>query len=193
MFRKIKLLTLIAALAVFAFPWLEVRCSGTPLGTQSGIQMMHGGGRAVDPLELRANAGTESIRVGAAPLVIIAFVAVAFAGLVALKAFLRSSVQADRLVIVLSTLALIMLLVQALTDPPVKRELDASVGGSLTEVFAGGFGELEGELREQSAVRVRMLPAFYLELALLAVPLLGFANFWLDRSRREAGEVRGDL
>ena len=40
---KINLLSLIAAAALFALPWIEIQCSQQPLAVQTGFETVYGG------------------------------------------------------------------------------------------------------------------------------------------------------
>lgn len=63
MFKKIKFGSTLAALIIFAFPWVEMQCSGRVMVTQSGFQVIHGSGSVSEEMEAMEGdpSSTESV------------------------------------------------------------------------------------------------------------------------------------
>ena len=82
MFKKVKLGSSLAALIIFAFPWVDIKCTGISVATQSGLQVVGGGATASKGMEAmgsdssikKAQSANESL--GFAPLVALALIAV---------------------------------------------------------------------------------------------------------------------
>ena len=199
--KKVRLGSVLAALVMFAFPWLDIQCSGKSLATQTGFQVIIGDG-SPDP-QLEALASDEDKKelsrdesIGDANdlttkqligdlwdhfwdrgslLVALALIAIIGAFGFSFIAVFRDSERTERLTSVLSASALLLLLVQLLIGFPVKRNLEEhlSKNSSDSQTDDGGFGSEMGEvLGAMVNIQVNKTPAFYLELLALGIPTL---------------------
>ena len=129
MLKKIKLGSSLAALILFAFPWLDLQCSEKSLATQSGLQVIYGGGSPSEELEAmgdhnaRSEAANSSESMGLAPLVGLAFIAVIGAVAFSTLSLFRGSERADLFASILPAAALLLLLAQLMTGFPAKKKI----------------------------------------------------------------------
>ena len=140
--------TLVAALILFFVPWLEVRCSGTPLLTQTGIQTVTNDASPAGPLKDEpgltkskktqstegelGNRSEQSYFVGAALLLAVGALGAAFG-------------RGGRLSGVLAAAALACLAAQAIMGFPVQKALSKAkveTGNTLTGPIPGSLSRV---------------------------------------------------
>lgn len=198
MFKKIKLGSTLAALIIFAFPWVEMQCSGRVMVTQSGFQVIHGDGSVSeemeamegDPSSTESGSGEKSL--GSAPLVALALIAVIGAVVFAFIALFRGSERADMLSSVLPAAALLLLVIQLMVGFPAKKNLMKNMSEGTSEEQGGGneFGTAMDESMAATTaammmnIRVKATPAFYLELLALGIPTLLLVNGFIDKHKK---------
>ena len=183
MLKKLKFGSSLAALILFALPWLDIQCSEKSLGTQSGVQIIYGGGSPAEGMESSESDSKNSME--KAPLVGLAFLAVIGAVLFSGIALFFGGKGAEILSSALPAAALILLLVQMKIGFPVQNEIEKSMAESRQ---AGGddssaFGSAMGAAVMMN-FRVKTLPVFYFELLALGIPTLLFANGLIDRLKK---------
>lgn len=174
MFKKIKLGSALAALIIFAFPWIDIQCSEKSMATQSGFQMIYGGGSASE--EMRALGGDASSNkpadsnnsTGFDPLVALALIAVIAAVAFSFIDVFRGGERADMLSSVLPAAALLLLVIQLMIGFPAKKQMieAMSEGTSETQVDEDEFGAAMGKSMATAMmmnIRVKITPAFYLD------------------------------
>ena len=200
MFNKIKLGSSLAALIIFAFPWVDIQCSEKSMATQSGLQVIYGGGSASE--EMEAMGGDSSSdespssdeSVGFAPLVALALIAVVGAVAFAFIAVIRGGERADMLASILPATALLLLLIQLMVGFPAKKKVIEAMTEGTSEAQAGDddFGAAMGESMAAAMmmnIRVKISPAFYLELLALGIPTLLLANGLIDKYKEGEQDV----
>lgn len=190
MFKKIKLGSALAALVIFAFPWVDIQCSEKSMATQSGFQVISGGGSVSE--EMKAMGGdsssSESLNsdesMGFAPLVALALTAVIGAVVFSFIAVFRGDGRADMLSSVLPAAALLLLLMQLMMGFPAKKQMIDSLSESSSEAQVGDdeFGAMTAAMVMN--IRVKTTPAFYLELIALGIPTLLLANGLIDKYKK---------
>jgi hypothetical protein len=197
MFKKIKLGSTLAALIIFAFPWVEMQCSERVMVTQSGFQVIHGDGSVSEEMEAMEgdSSSKESVSsdksLGFAPLVALALIAVIGALVFSFIAVFRGSERADMLSSVLPAAALLLLVTQLMVGFPAKKNLMKTMSEGTSEEQAGGneFGTAMDESMAATAammmnIRVKATPAFYLELLALGIPTLLLVNGLIDKYKK---------
>ena len=197
MFKKIKLGSTLAALIIFAFPWVEMQCSERVMVTQSGFQVIHGDGSVSEEMEAMEgdSSSKESVSsdksLGFAPLVALALIAVIGALVFSFIAVFRGSERADMLSSVLPAAALLLLVIQLMVGFPAKKNLMKNMSEGTSEEQGGG-NEFETAMDESMAattaammmnIRVKATPAFYLELLALGIPTLLLVNGFIDKHK----------
>ncbi len=194
MLKKLKFGSSLAALVLFAFPWVDIQCSEKSMATQTGLQVIYGSG---SPTEEMKDAGEESgpgsdESMGFAPLVALALVAVVGAVAFSAVSLFSGGTRAGMLASVLPAVALVLLLVQLMIGFPVKRQIIESMSEAPgeSEVSDDGFGAAMGEsiaAAMMAQFRVRVTPAFDLELVALGFPTLLLVNALIDKYKKEEG------
>jgi len=181
MIKKLRLGTSIAALILFALPWIDVRCSDQSMFTQSGFQTIYGGASLSEGMKGLANDGAsdsdEVESLGAAPLVALALLAVIGAAAFSAVALFRGGESARMLSTSLPAVALGLLLLQLMVGFPAKK--------TITSQMSEGQSEMDRAAAMMMNIQVKTLPAFYFQLLLLAVPTAMLANGLIDRHRKK--------
>ena len=200
MFKKLKLGSSLAALILFAFPWLDIQCSEKSVMTQSGLQIVYGGGSASEEMrsskrDPEAGASTDSgDPVGNAPLVGLALLAVAGAVLFSLVALFQGGKFAGSISSILPAVALSLLLGQLMVGFPVKNKIANAMSEAGSQSAAtvddpmASLGASMGSAMGAAMMmnfKVRITPAFYLELLALGIPTLLLANGFIDKHKKE--------
>ncbi len=194
MIAKLNIVTTLAAIVLFLFPWLDVRCSGRTMVTQTGLQTVYGGvseskelkelsAAPPDANQKREKGSTKAgILTGIALAATLAGCAFAFTAFIHGKRSLRPPA--------LCAIALLCLVIQSMMDFPIRRDLAEQMSNPPPQAGAGDpFGRMGQEMGKAvlAQIQVRYLPAFYLELLALGIPTLLLANGLLDRlKKREA-------
>ncbi len=186
---RIRLTSLVGALLLFIFPWIDIQCSAQTVATQNGLQTVIGDYTISNQLNVLGQEigkgglyGSRSL--GVAPLVGVALVALigalCFAGLALYDPGERSGVWA----VVLSGVALLCLVVQMLAGFPIGNSIadkDAENHQISLENWSSEMLKMSDraeEMEEQvvepvsGIFRAKTTVVFYLELLLLSVPLL---------------------
>jgi len=196
MLQKINILTLFSALALFFLPWLDLRCSGKSLYTQTGFQTVCGASTPAPEMKAQleqmralssksASPMPESMGIsllsGGALLAIACGLIFSF---VSLRDGRRSLAPG-----LLAAIALVLLVTQMMIEFPAKGVLEKSLlapAGERTrnDPSAGGDAALAA-----ATMRVEVIyqHALYIELALLGIPTLILVNSLLDRLRKNSG------
>lgn len=174
---RINFVALCGAVLLFFLPWTDVRCSGTSIATQSGLQAIYGGasrsnelGGEDGPSRPRPGAnGEESPKddVGVGLIICLAFLLVlggaAAAGLILFKR-MSPPVRPE----VLAGGALVLLLFQVMIGFP----LDRSVSRARQEAAGKGRDAIGMPI----PIASHRVGWFYMELLLLAVPTALYVN-----------------
>ena len=117
MLKKLKLGSSLIALILFAFPWVDIQCSQKSLATQSGFQVIYGGGTPSEEMEAMGDDDSsgdsgddaEKESVGFSPLVGLALLCVIGGLISAIIAIFRGGERADLMASVLPTVALVLI------------------------------------------------------------------------------------
>jgi hypothetical protein len=190
MIGKVNLLTLLSALILFWMPWMDLRCDGRRLATQTGIQSIQGTASAASEITVDGDSpfqepGKPSSFPKAA-LVGGAFVALIVALLMAIRRLL-SKRQVPLLTGLLAGVALVLILIQWATGFPIEHHARES-----SRISPPGYRTLDpsagfnSELAILSLdVKAEPMPAFYFELIALGIPTLigGYSMIGLIRKR----------
>lgn len=200
MINKLNLGSSLAALILFVFPWLDIQCSERSLVTQSGVEVIYGGGSPSEELEQKGgkvktkrNGSEDSIRF--APLVGFALLLVLVAALITLKDTIGGKSLGDTLALVLQALALGVLLVQLLVGFPIERYFSSEREKYSEETQAmadGGAKFTRSVAAGMMNVRVERTTALYLELVVLGIPTLILLNGLIDKRRKAAQSSGGE-
>lgn len=198
MFQKIKFGSSLAALFLFALPWLDIQCSEKSMATQSGFQVIYGGGSPSEEMKALGN-DTEPASdsnsddsLGFSLLIGLAFIAVVAAVVFSYLALFRGSEAADKYSSFLPAVALGLILLQLMIGFPAKKKLIESMseGASKTQHSQSPDDPLSG-LGDSMAsammmnIRVKTAPGFYLELLALGIPTLLLANSLIDKYKKK--------
>ena len=143
MFKKVKLGSSLAALIIFAFPWVDIKCTGISVATQSGFQVVSGGATASKGMEAmgsdssvkKAQSADESL--GFAPLVALALMVVIGSVIFAFISVFQGSERSDRLSSVMAAVALLLLLIQLMVGFPAKKAMIEAMAKENSEVQTG--------------------------------------------------------
>ena len=190
--QKINLVTALAALVLFFLPWIDIQCSGTSMATQSGVQIIYGGGSPSQEMkdmgEKDQDGGSDSESMGYAPLVGLAFLAVIGAVVAAFAAIRSAEPGSGNLPGVLCAVALGLIALQMSLGFPVKKKLgeELSAQGQAEHRAGDPLAEV-GESMAQAMmmqIQVRHLPSLYFMLVALGLPTLILANGLIDRMRK---------
>ena len=191
MLDKLKLGSTFAALFLFALPWVDIQCSQKSMATQSGLQVIYGGGSASE--EMKALGGDSSSNkssksdesMGYAPLVGIALIAVIAAVVFSCLAVFKGDTRAAKISSVLSAIALGLLLLQLSIGFPAKNSiLEAmSKGSSNAQASEDEFANSMASAMMMN-INIKTTPAFYLELFALGIPTLLLANGLIDKHKK---------
>ena len=214
MFKKVKLGSSLAALIIFAFPWVDIKCTGISVATQSGLQVVSGGATASKGMEAmgsdssikKAQSANESL--GFAPLVALALILVIGSVIFGFITVFQGSERSDRLSSGLAALALLLLLIQLMVGFPAKEGMIEAAAKENSEVQAGEddpggemdeFGaemdQLGAEMAESMAaamaanIQVKAATGFYLELLALGIPTFLLVSSLMDKHRKGAQGV----
>ena len=214
MFKKVKLGSSLAALIIFAFPWVDIKCTGISVATQSGFQVVSGGATASKGMEAmgsdssvkKAQSADESL--GFAPLVALALIVVIGSVIFAFISVFQGSERSDRLSSVMAAVALLLLLIQLMVGFPAKKAMIAAMAKENSEVQTGEdetgaemdelgaeMDELGAEMAESMAaamaanIRVKAVTGFYLELLALGIPTFLLVSSLMDKHRKGAQDV----
>ena len=196
LFRKIRVASLLGALALFLMPWVDIQCSGTSLATQSGVQIIYGGSSPSEQMQgmgqgmegqsgatVEMNADSEE-SMGYGPLVGLALLLVIVATIMSFVALKGDGGAADKFAGILPAAALGLLVIQLLIGFPAKREMMQSMkegaqqsenSAAATDPMSASMEDAMGDAMMESVMAnftVEAKPAFYFELVALGIPTL---------------------
>lgn len=196
MIRKLHIGSTLAALFLFFLPWIDLRCSGQSVATQTGMQTIYGGHTQAPgesplsvTLEERRKGSEPGEEMGHAPLVALALIVVVAA---AMASFVLG--QRSQVVGMLCAIALALIALQMMIGFPVKKRLAEQMAQTMT--FPGRLmgpdhqmDETERKMTEDmmETLEIRHLPALYFELILLGVPTLLLASGWIEKMKKRVG------
>jgi hypothetical protein len=162
---KINVVTLCLAILVFFVPWTVVRCNGNDFATQTGIQTIYGGFSLKGDFEAlnKPDANESKDEPGMAPIVAVSFLATIAALGLAIAAMVGRTNLASAST-ALATIALVLILLQAVLGFPMNNAIVEANRKT---------PEQDRALNAMVRVSADRTPWYYLELALLAIPLIG--------------------
>ncbi|MFD0896027.1 hypothetical protein KBB96_08775 [Luteolibacter ambystomatis] len=190
MLRKINLLTLISAIVLFFLPWIDIRCSGQAIATQTGLQTIYGGASPSDQMEAMAKE-TPSRRaqrndddsLGWSPVIAVALLAILAGTVFAFLALRHGDSRHDTSTSLFATLGLILIAIQMAAGFPAGKALSDSMAREANSNNDPMTAGLAGATLMN--FDIRPLPALYLELAVLGIPTLIGINGLLDRLKKQ--------
>jgi hypothetical protein len=198
MFKKIRFSSSLAALFLFALPWLDIQCSEKSMATQSGFQVIYGGGSASEEMKaLGDDTKTKSASkspdsMGISPLVGLALIAVVAAVVFSYLALFRGSEAAEKYSTFLPATALGLILLQLMIGFPAKKKIIESMseGTSKSQKSQSPDDPFSGLGKSMATammmnIRVKTAPAFYLELLALGIPALLLVNSLIDKHKKK--------
>jgi hypothetical protein len=187
MIPKLNLLSALAAVLFFFLPWTSIECHGRQMATQTGVQVMTGGGTLLEQrdsvrIEMKSR---KDPSLGRSYLAIVALLCAVSAVVTGFAAVITGHRHFSGGPGLLCAWALACLVAQALLDFPAKRELTKELSEQSPGATSSGTEGLERALAGEiaSRIQVRPLPGFYAELAALGIPTLILLNGLLDRLR----------
>lgn len=205
MFEKLKFGSTIAALILFAFPWLDIQCSEKSMATQTGFQVIYGGGSPSDEMKELGNdneAKDESKpdELGNSPLIGLALVSVIAAVVFSSLALFRGSDRANRYASILPAVALALILLQITIGFPAKKKILESMSedtskarsSQTTDDAFSGLGESMATAMMMN-IKVKTTPALYLELFALGIPTLLLLNSLIDKYKKQGEQALRDI
>jgi len=188
MLGKINFLTALAAIVLFFLPWIDIRCSGQSVATQTGLQVITGGSTTREPARaqsgIQVNLTPEQESLGTAPLVGVALAYVIAAAVVFLIAIRTGTSRPAFIGGTLCALALLLLVLQTSMGFPGMKKIQQSLDRS-TQTRPGDFSPVLGSVAAQN-FELKPLPGLYIEMAALGIPTLILLNGLLDRLRRQS-------
>ena len=203
MIAKLNIVSTLAALVLFLFPWLDIQCSAKSFATQSGIQTVYGGASPAKDLkefsDSRSSSSGGGIKIDIdkerqkesmdpSYLAGIALLAVIGAVVLAFRNFISG--RKPEAVGILCAVALIALVVQMMAEFPVRSGLAEAMAQDTGSTRSNdSFEQVGNEMAKVFLlqIQVRYLPAFYLELLALGIPTLVFVNSLLDKLKKKDG------
>lgn len=202
--KKIRLGTSLAALLLFFLPWIDIQCSEKSMVTQSGLQVIYGGGSPSEEMMASLgvpNSNTKSISknesqdsMGFAPLIGLALVDIIAASVFGFIALTGENKRANSVASILPVVALGAILLQLMIGFPAKKKVLESMAESASKTQTSGepFEELGKSMASAMMMNIRVKPTtgFYLELIALGIPSLIFANGLIDNYRNKR-TIRG--
>ncbi len=190
--NKIKLASTVAALFLFALPWVDIQCSSKSVATQSGLQVINGSGSVSE--EMKALGAEDSSptnplasdkSMGYAPLVGVALILVVAAVIFSCLSVFKSDARADKISLILPVIALGLLLIQLVIGFPAKNSILEAMSKETSE---SQYGDDEFANSMASAmmmnINVKTTPVFYLELFALGIPSLLLVNGLIDKRKK---------
>jgi len=197
MIQKLKLGSTLAALFLFLMPWVDIQCSQKSMVTQTGLQVIYGGGSVSDDIEAMGGNSKKSNSndsMGFAPLVALALICVVAACVFGCLAFFKDDQRADMISMVLPAIALTLLLIQLMIGFPAKKEIFKSMNkdNPQSEKSGSEFDGLGDSMAKAMMmnISVETKTAFYIELFALGFPTLILINGFIDKQKK-ANRVGG--
>jgi hypothetical protein len=194
MIARLRLLSLLPALVLFFFPWVEIQCQKDPMLTQTGIQIIYGGAELHPEFSQWMTSDKKrdmDDRLGTGWFVGIALLSVAAAILFACKALRPGAQHHGPRAEALAALALVALVVQLSVGFPaekkIRSDLDPAKNGKPQEGFEAGMARTVA-----NGLGTRVLPLYYVQLGLLGFPVLLLLNSSLSRLQSKESGSPGD-
>lgn len=208
--RRVNFGSLLAALALFFFPWIDVTCSGQRLISQNGIQMMVGAG-SVPPamtalIEKETQKSDSPEDNGFGPLVILGFLALLLTLALSIERFRPSGMDTTNPAGICACVAFCCIALQSCIGFPVEsviaeqfsRQMDKEKLPSSLQIpkglpkdpFAAYSAQMDAQMKEANdglnaamamSVQVERRGWFFLELFALAIPAGLFVRTCLNR------------
>jgi hypothetical protein len=195
MIQKINLASTFAALVLFFLPWVDLQCSGQSLATQTGIQVIYGGGSPSPELESMAKDPERSAdhtlakeeSMGYSILIALVFVLVAAAFVANLLSLRMGTLDQSNIGLVCA-IALLLLITQASIGFPAAAKLKEAMqeAGSTTTKTESAFDAMGESMAKAVMINFKAnhTPWLYLEMLALSIPALIYANGLIDRLKK---------
>ncbi|WP_009962594.1 hypothetical protein [Verrucomicrobium spinosum] len=195
MIQKINLASTSAALALFFLPWVDLQCSGQSLATQTGIQVIYGGGSPSPELESMAKDRENSANrtysteesMGFSFLIALVLVLV-LAAFIATLVSVRTGTVDQRNIGLVCTIGLLLLITQASIGFPAAEKLKEAMNepGPATTKTGSAFDAMGESMAKAVMInfQAKHTPWLYLEMLALGIPALIYANGLVDRLKR---------
>ena len=181
----------LAALFLFLLPWVDIQCSQKSVATQTGLQVIYGGGSASDEMKAMGGDSQKSDSpesMGFAPLVAIALLCIIGACVFGGLSLFKGDQRADMISMILPAVALALLLIQLMMGFPAKKEILKSMSKDSPQSEKSGdeFDELGSSMAQAMMmnISVKTTTAFYIELFTLGFPTLLLINGFVDKQKR---------
>lgn len=175
---RINLMSALAALVLFCFPWIGIQCHGVNVVSQSGLQAAYGGISLQTPMEAQR---LESQKADDLPMSVLtgaALVAVVGASVTSFRFLRDKSAYGHGAARRLCALACLLLLVQGFKGFPLVNKVN-ELQGPQREPGPAGFPAILN-----MNPRIIYEPALFAEFAVLAVP--GLFVLYLRFSKKKA-------
>lgn len=188
MIAKLNIVSTLAALVFFFLPWIDIQCSNRSVMTQSGAQIIYGGGsvpkelKAMEDEAKRTGTARKEESVGISILVGIAWLAVVGAAVTSFLAFRGTSPFPGNTAGVLCAVALTAISIQMAVGFPVVGKMTEDLSKESRGRAGGAL--FPGIEVAAAIIQVRQLPALYLELIALGIPTLILGNSLLDKMKK---------
>jgi hypothetical protein len=183
MIARLRLLSLLPALVLFFFPWVEIKCQKDPMLTQTGIQIIYGGATMHPEFSQWVTSDKKrdmDDRLGTGWFVGIALLCVLAAIVFAILALRPGGSGHGFRAEGFAALALIALVIQLSLGFPaeekIRNDLDPAKNGKPQEGFEAGMARTFAK-----SLSTRVLPLYYVQFALLGFPVLLSLNSSLAR------------
>lgn len=187
MIARIRFLSLLPALVLFFFPWVEIQCQKDPMLTQTGFQIIYGGAELHPEFSKWVTSEKEHTmddRLGTGWFVGIALLAVSSAAVLAFKALRSGGERHGPRAEALAALALIALVIQLSIGFPaeqkIRDDLDPAKNGKPQEGFEAGMSRSVAK-----GIGTRVLPLYYVQIGVLGLPVLLLLNSGITHLQRK--------
>ena len=187
MIARIRLLSLLPALVIFFFPWVEIQCQKDPMLTQTGIQIIYGGATMHPEFSQWVTSDKKhdmDDRLGTGWFVGIALLSVCAAIGFAFKALRPGAAGHGLRAEGFAALALVALVIQLSLGFPaeekIRHDLDPARNGKPQDGFEAGMARTVAK-----GISTRVLPLYYIQLGVLGFPVLLLLNSSLLRLQRK--------
>ena len=203
--RKLRVGASLAAFVLFFLPWVDIQCSQQRMATQTGVQVIYGGGspvagvqkseKAMSPKMNSQNFGkqpssrkftSQNDSAGFSVLLAVAFLLTIISVAASFIGFIRPWTNAEPISAMLPGLTLALILIQLAIGFPVESKLEeefsrvtAASKTSKTKAKEDIDNSMAAAVMTQ--IQVSLTPAFYLELLALGIPTLISLNAFMDK------------
>ena len=188
MTKKINLGATIGALLLFFLPWVDFQCSGKSLLTQSGFQTITGKASLAGEMkqmqeQMGGGEAEQDDNVDMAVFVALALVAVIAAAGFALLGLQSADPSRNNVVAILCGVALALLLLQMMVGFPAERDLKEQMSEQ-SGTPGDPANEMGAVMGAAMGLSVKYMFALWLELVLLAIPVVLLVNGMIDKNKR---------